>query len=56
MDSSLSHRGLKYILLLPNFALDSAVVEVQNCSARMEAFKRLQCIIMEKHSNQINSL
>ena len=40
------------------FALDSAVIEVQykKCSAHMEAFLLLQCIIMEKHSNQINTL
>ena len=37
-DSSLSHRGgLNAFYRYQIFALDSAVVEVQECSARMEA-------------------
>ena len=45
-----------YMVYLIFCALDSAVVEVQKCLARMEAFKLLQCIIMKQHSNQINTL
>ena len=36
-DNSLSQRGLKCILLVQNFTLDSLVVKTQNCLARMEA-------------------
>ena len=61
MDSSLSHRageggGVNAFYWYQIFALDFAVVEVQKCSAPMEAFLLLQSIIMEKHSNQINTL
>ena len=31
-------------------------LKYKKCPARMEAFELLQSIVMEKHSNQINTL
>ena len=50
MDSSLSHWGDAFYWY-QIFALDSAVVEVQETLS----LYGLQCIIMEIHSNQINT-
>ena len=47
MDSSHSYRGLKYILLALNFALDSVVVKTQICLVHMDA-----CLLMQTN-NQI---
>ena len=57
-NSSLSYRrGLKCILLRRQiFALDSVVVETQNCLAHMYASQLMQYIIKEKQFNQINTL
>ena len=55
--AALVTRGVNafYWYMYQVFALDSAVVEIQKCSARMVAFKLMQCIIVEKPSNQVNT-
>ena len=55
-DSSLSHQGgLNAFYWYQIFALDSAVVEVQEMFSSHGGHLLMQCIIMEKHSNQINT-
>ena len=58
-DGSLSHRwgsgGLKYILSVTNLSPKFCMfLKHNNCLARMGASFLLQCIIIEKPSNQIN--
>ena len=47
--------GLNAFYWYQFFALDSAVVEVQEMLTRIEAFLLMQCIIIEKHSILIKS-
>ena len=55
-DSSLSHWGLKCFNWYQIFALDSVVGKAKKCYARKEASLLVQCIIIEKQSNQKNIL
>ena len=55
-ESSLSHWGINVFYWYQIFALDSVVVRAQEYLVCMEVSLLLQCIIIEKQSNQLNIL